>query len=83
MEYVYTKHQVTRGAMADAEDGNKMYLFKNVSFLRATYQIRLLAYRAITEGRKLIIRIPKHCKVDKVLRDLIKENKKHLKLERV
>lgn len=61
-EFRYTRHQTPRGTRADAEQGHKLYLFKNVSSLHATYQIRLLTYRAQQEGKKLVIRVPKHCR---------------------
>lgn len=58
MEYRYTKQQVARGARADAERNDAYFLFKNVTALRLTYQIRLLAFRARESRRKLIIRVP-------------------------
>jgi len=66
-----TKHQVPRGTKPDAEKFNRLYLIKNVGALRATYQIRLLTFRAISEGMKLIIRVPAACKFEKSLLDLI------------
>jgi len=52
---------------------NELFLFKRVSELRATYQIRLLTYFAIRDGRKLIIEVPKECKVHSDLRELTKQ----------
>lgn len=46
---------------------------KNVSSLRATYQIRLLAFRAVSEGLKLVLKVPKVCKYHSSLLDLIKK----------
>jgi hypothetical protein len=57
--------------MADAEKFNRLYLVKNVSALRATYQIRLLAYRAVTEGLKLVLKVPPVCEFHPSLIDLI------------
>jgi hypothetical protein len=57
--------------MPDAEAFNRMYLVKNVSRLRATYQIRLLAFRAVNEGMQLILRVPETCVFDDSLTDLI------------
>jgi hypothetical protein len=37
MQFKYTKHQVARGALPDAQFGDKIYLVKKVSRLRATY----------------------------------------------
>lgn len=61
MQLRYTPHQVPRGARADAEKGNKIYLIKKVRSLRATYQVRLLALRARQEGRVLVLMVPKGC----------------------
>jgi hypothetical protein len=68
-----TRNQTPRGTRADAEKFNRLYLVKNVSTLRATYQIRLLAFRAVSEGLKLVIKVPKACKYHSSLLDLIKE----------
>lgn len=83
MEYKYTKHQVPRGTKPDLEMNDKIYLIKNVSFLHATYQIRLLTYLVLSKKKKLIIRIPKGCKCSDSLKELINENKKLIKLERM
>lgn len=69
-----TKHQVPRAASADAEKFNRIYLIKNVRYLRATYQIRLLAFRAISEGKQLVLKVPKICQFDVSLMDLIAAN---------
>ena len=67
----FTSGQVPRGARPDADVFNRMYLIKNVSMLRATYQIRLLAFKAIETGTTLIIRVPKSCQFDASLKLLI------------
>jgi len=74
MEFKQTSHQVARGSRPDAEapDG-RLFLFKNVSELRATYQIRLLAYLAVKEGRELVIKVPQGCKVHSSLQELTKQ----------
>jgi hypothetical protein len=61
MEYRYTRNQVARGALADAETDSRICLLKNVSTLRATYQVRLLAFKAEQTGKKLVLRVPKSC----------------------
>jgi hypothetical protein len=66
-----TKHQVARGTRPDAAKSNRLYLIKNVKVLRATYQIRLLAFKAETEGLKLILVVPPACQYDQSLLDLI------------
>lgn len=79
----YTKHQVARGARADAERNDGLYLFKNVSLLRLTYQIQLLVFRAKDTGRKLVIRIPANCKLHSSLRDFQTEHSKVIRIEKV
>lgn len=71
METKTTRNQVARGAMPDAEAFNRMYLVKNVSNLRATYQIRLLAFRAVEKKMQLVLRVPLACVFDASLNDLI------------
>ena len=83
VEYRYTKNQVARGTRADAERNDALFLFKNVSSLRLTYQIQLLASRAIETGRKLIIRIPSACKLHWTLREFQKEHSKVIQIEKV
>ena len=73
METKHTIRQVARGAMPDAEAFNRMYLVKNVSSLRATYQIRLLAFKAVEKGMQLVLRVPSTCIFDETLNDLIKK----------
>lgn len=73
MTTMQTKRQVPRSTMADAEKFNRLYLIKNVRALQATYQIRLLAYRAVREGLKLVIKVPYTCKFQPSLLDLIKK----------
>jgi len=83
VEYRYTRHQVARGTRADAERNDAFFLLKNVSSLRLTYQIRLLAFRAKEAGRKLVIRIPSTCKLHPTLREFQKEHSKVLRIEKV
>ncbi|MDA9529571.1 hypothetical protein [Bradyrhizobium sp. CCBAU 25338] len=68
-----TQHQVPRGTRADAEKFNRLYLIKNVKMLRATYQIRLLAFKATSEGLKLVLKVPSACEFDRSLSELIEE----------
>jgi hypothetical protein len=79
----YTRHQVARGAMADAERNDAMFLLKCVSSLRLTYQIRLLAFRSQETGRKLVIEIPKKCRIHPSLQDFQKQHSKIVRIERV
>jgi hypothetical protein len=57
--------------MPDADQFNRMYLIKNVRLLRATYQIRLLAFFAFDKGNQLVLRVPSSCTFDEPLMDLI------------
>ncbi len=60
-----------------------LYLIKNCSELRLTYQIRLLTYMASSCGRKLVIDVPKHCQIHPTLRDFQKEHPKIVRIEKV
>lgn len=82
MDFIYTRHQTPRGARADAEVGEKVYLIKSASQLRLTYQIRMLAYMAQTRGKKLVIQLPKHAKVHASLQDFVRDMAGLVKVER-
>lgn len=82
MHYSYTKHQTARGARPDAEAADTVYLIKNVSELRLTYQIRLLAFMAETSGRELVIQLPKDAQVHASLEDFIRVMSRTVKIER-
>jgi len=74
MQFFYTRHQTPRGARADAETENRIYLIKYASHLRLTYQIRMLTYMARTRQKKLIIRLPEGTRIHESLRDFIHDN---------
>lgn len=82
MDLRLTRHQVPRAARADAESGNKMYLIKNVRVLRLTYQIRLLTFRAIDSQMKLILTIPRNCKLNERLAAFVKDHAPSIAIER-
>lgn len=82
MNFKMTKQQVARGARPDGETFEKLVLIKRVSELRATYQIRLLAYRAVQEQKKLVIDVPKECKVHADLKALAKEYPRNISFVR-
>jgi hypothetical protein len=82
MDFFYTKNQTPRGAKADAEVGDKLYLIKNTSQLYLTYQIRMLAFKAQSRGQKLVIRLPKEAKVHGSLRGFVREMASLVKIER-
>lgn len=82
MDFIYTRHQVPRGARADAEVGDKLYLIKNVSELRLTYQIKMLAFMAGTRGKKLVVQLPKGAKVHQSLKDFVRDMSGLVRVER-
>jgi hypothetical protein len=79
----YTRHQVPRGSRPDAVSGAAAYLFKNVTLLRLTYQIRLLTFLAAERGQRLVIRLPRAARLSSDLRRFVKDNSSVLKVERV
>jgi hypothetical protein len=82
MNFRYTKHQVARGAFPDAQKNSEIYLFKKVSTLRATYQIKLLTFLASEAGQRLIISVPKDFKSHPSLTRLINEFPKTLRIKK-
>ncbi len=83
MEYKFTKHQIPRGSLPDAESHDKIFLFKNVSLLHATYQIRILTYLAQQKKKSLVIRVPEHFKPFSTLKAFLNEHKGLIKIEKV
>ena len=71
MEQKYTRHQALRSAMPDAEKFNTMYLIKLAPHLRATYQIRLLAFKAVENRQKLVLKVPAQCTFSEGLNELL------------
>lgn len=61
-----------RGTRPDAETSDKIYLIKRVPTLRATYQVRLLLFRAAQQGKKLVLVVPAACQFDDALRELLR-----------
>jgi hypothetical protein len=62
-----------RGARPDGETEGALVLIKKVSVLRATYQVRLLAFRALSERKTLLLVVPLSCRLDATLDELMKE----------
>jgi len=62
--------RLPRGARADAESPEAIYLIKHASSLRATYQIRLLALKAVESGKDLVLMVPRTCRFDPSLEAL-------------
>ena len=83
MDFFYTGNQTPRGAKADAEVGDKVYLIKNALQLRLTYQIRMLAYMAQTRKKKLIVQLPREAKVHESLKEFVRDMAGLIKIERI
>lgn len=81
-DFAYTRHQTRRGARADADVGNKLYLIKNVSEMRLTYQIKVLAYLAHSQSKKLIVQLPQSAAIHASLRDFVRNSNGLVKIER-
>ena len=81
MESTHTRHQVPRGTRADAETNDKIYLIKNVAMLRATYQVRLLAFKATQTYKKLVLKVPRSCEFHSSLKNLVKVTGKTINRE--
>jgi hypothetical protein len=79
----FTRHQVPRGTRPDSETHDRIYLIKNVTLLHATYQVRLLLFKAEQTGKKLVLRIPKACKLGRDLAELRREHAASIVVERV
>lgn len=82
MEFKYTKKQVARGTLPDAETYSEVILIKKCEVIYLTYQIKLLAYLACDKKKKLIIFTPKSTKIHNSLREFIRNNKKIIKIKR-
>jgi hypothetical protein len=82
MEFRQTIRQVARSTRADAETGAAFFLIKIVSEMRATYQVRLLVFRAAQERRKVVIQVPEGCKIHRTLRDLSHQVPKTIQITR-
>ena len=82
MDGPMTRYQVPRGARADAEDNQNLYLIKNVGRMRLTYQVRVLAARAIDEGRRLVIVLPRGARVSGPLRAFIDITRPNVTIQR-
>ena len=77
-----TKQGITRGAFPDAQNQSAFYLFKNVSSLRATYQVRLLSFLAAETGKKLVINVPERFKPHPSLSQFMAELPGVIKIEK-
>lgn len=76
-----TRYQTQRDAIADLEQFNVMYLIKNVTNLRLTYQIEVLARRAQSKGTRLVLRVPADCSFSTPLREFVKNSNRRVERE--
>jgi hypothetical protein len=83
IEFMYTRYQTARGARPDAEVNGKFYLIKNVSEMRLTDQIKILAYFAQLRAKRLIVQLPSQATVHSSLRDFVHSHPELVKIERV
>ncbi|PWU10040.1 MAG: hypothetical protein C5B50_26245 [Verrucomicrobia bacterium] len=72
MQTTASQSRRARGTRPDAIAADKFYLIKNLSMLRATYQIRLLTFFANKSGKRLVLKVPKGCQFAPSLHQLIK-----------
>jgi hypothetical protein len=77
-----SKKARVRGSRPDAEIGTTFILIKRSSELRATYQIRLLLYRAVQEGKLLLLEIGSDCRIHPTLQELLTKYPKNIKITR-
>lgn len=82
-QHRYSGFQTMRGALADAEQGDKIFLFKNVSELRLTYQIRLLTFLAIEKRMRLVIQVPNKCRIHISLTNFVKSTGRKVQIKKV
>jgi hypothetical protein len=82
-EFRYTRHQVARGALPDAEHGDVLFLVKACSALRLTYQIRLLTFRATQGQLKLVIKVNSNCTIHPSLIKFQRDNRRGLRIEKI
>jgi hypothetical protein len=74
---------IPRAARADAVQGTTSFLFKRVSALRLTYQIRLLAFHAFESQGLLVIEVPAQCEIAATLRAFANEYRSFVRIARV
>jgi hypothetical protein len=66
-----TNEPIPRATRPDAETPGAVHLFKKVPLLRATHQVRLLAFLAAQRGKVLVLHLPRSCRLDPALSDLV------------
>ena len=71
-----------RGTLADAEVDDRLHLLKSASSLHATYQVRLLLFRATTEGKRLVLNVRQDCHFHDDLQSLINKYGAHIEVVR-
>ena len=74
---------IPRGSRPDAETAGEVILIKRLSEMRATYQVRLLAFLAGERGKPLVIEVPQQCRIHESLRELMDQLPGVIKIRRV
>jgi len=82
MRFRQTRHQTPRGTRADKEGDEGFVLYKQVRRLHATYQLRLLLFRAVKENKVLVLLLPDACELEADLLELQRENPNNLVVQR-
>ncbi len=82
-ELRYTRHQVARGSLPDAEHGDVLFLVKGCAVLRLTYQIRLLTFRAVQGRLKLVIKVLSSCTIHPSLSQFQRDHRSVMRIEKV
>lgn len=70
-----------RRTRPDAETKEEIVLVKYAAALHATYQVRTLAERALREGKKLVLLVPRGFRPANSLQLLIANNPELFKIE--
>jgi hypothetical protein len=82
MNYIYGKDQKIRGTLPDVISDDSVIIVKGASFLRLTYQIKLLTYMVVNQKKLLKIFVNKKTRLDNSLKKHIKDYSKFIKIER-
>ena len=59
------------GTLPDAETPRGIYILTGATGRRPTYQVRMLAAKAATTGKELVLQVPRTCVFDRSLAELM------------
>lgn len=77
----FSSDEDLKAVRSDREKDNRIYLIKACSKLKATYQIRLLLFQAVSEGKILVLCVKRECLFSNDLRRLQKAYKENFDIE--